>query len=294
MLGRKKAGRCNRKCRDKKISTVMLIMAMFITTILGANVLENLWRSEERFFYEVEDMESQDTIENNNIESTGVAIRSAGKKRSVAKESSEINLSGESIIDVPYIDQSNGYPTGCEVVSATMLLQYYGYGISVDDFIDNYLDMSLLEEWDGVLIGDNPEKVFIGDPRSIYSYGCFAPVIEKSLNRIIDNDMIVKNTTGTSIETLVKDYIDKEIPVLFWATINLGPSFQSMEWQLRDTGETYQWQANEHCMVLVGYDEDSYYFNDPYESNGLIDYDKELVEMRYKEMGMQSVVIIES
>ena len=29
------------------------------------------------------------------------------------------------IIDVPYIDQTNYYPSGCEVVSATMLLQYY-------------------------------------------------------------------------------------------------------------------------------------------------------------------------
>ena len=42
-------------------------------------------------------------------------------------------------IDVPYIDQSKRYPTGCESVSTVMALQYAGVNISVDKFIDNYL-----------------------------------------------------------------------------------------------------------------------------------------------------------
>ena len=32
------------------------------------------------------------------------------------------------------------------------------------------------------------------------------------------------------------------------------------QWKLLDTGETFTWISNEHCMLLVGYDEDSYYF----------------------------------
>ena len=43
-------------------------------------------------------------------------------------------------IQVPYIDQSVKYPTGCESVSAVMLLQYLGYEISVDEFISKYLE----------------------------------------------------------------------------------------------------------------------------------------------------------
>ena len=39
---------------------------------------------------------------------------------------------------VPYLNQiSLGYPTGCEAVSATMLLQYKGYDVSVKNIIDN-------------------------------------------------------------------------------------------------------------------------------------------------------------
>ena len=43
-------------------------------------------------------------------------------------------------IDVPYISQKGKYPTGCESVSTVMLLQFLGYDISVDTFIENYLE----------------------------------------------------------------------------------------------------------------------------------------------------------
>lgn len=44
------------------------------------------------------------------------------------------------LIKVPYIDQSVKYPTGCESVSSVMLLRYLGYNLSVDEFIEKYLD----------------------------------------------------------------------------------------------------------------------------------------------------------
>ena len=34
-------------------------------------------------------------------------------------------------------------------------------------------------------------------------------------------------------------------------------------------------------MLLVGYDEKKYYFNDPYDNNGVIGYERELVEKRH-------------
>ena len=38
--------------------------------------------------------------------------------------------------------QEGEYPTACEIVSAVMVLSYYGYDVSVDDFIDDYLPAS--------------------------------------------------------------------------------------------------------------------------------------------------------
>ena len=44
------------------------------------------------------------------------------------------------IIQAPYIDQSVRYPTGCESVSAVMLLQYLGIDITVDGFYSNFME----------------------------------------------------------------------------------------------------------------------------------------------------------
>lgn len=196
------------------------------------------------------------------------------------------------LISVPYISQAGGYPTGCEIVSASMLLQHYKYDVSVDEFIDNYLERSSLEEINGNLYGPNPNEAFVGDPRSIYSYGCYAPVIVSSLNKMLGEEHRVKNTTGSEFNELIENYIDKEIPVLVWTSVNLIPTSVGTEWYVRESGERVQWISNEHCMVLVGYDKDKYYFNDPYEDNGVVGYDKELVEKRFKELGNQSVVIL--
>lgn len=63
-------------------------------------------------------------------------------------------------IQVPYIDQSIKYPTGCESVSAVMLLKYLGYEITVDEFIQNCLECREMEIRDGVLYGPDPNKFF--------------------------------------------------------------------------------------------------------------------------------------
>ena len=47
-------------------------------------------------------------------------------------------------IDVPYIDQSKLYPTGCESVSTVMLLRFLGIDITVDEFIEKYLEKKYL------------------------------------------------------------------------------------------------------------------------------------------------------
>ena len=55
-------------------------------------------------------------------------------------------------IDVPYIDQSKLYPTGCESVSTVMLLRFLGIDITVDEFIEKYLEKKSFEERDGQVL----------------------------------------------------------------------------------------------------------------------------------------------
>ena len=97
--------------------------------------------------------------------------------------------------------------------------------------------------------------------------------------------------TGMTTEYLIKKYIDQGMPVIYWACINMRDPIVGPQWKLLDTEEVFTWISNEHCMLLVGYDEGGYYFNDPYENNGCIRYPKEIVEDRHKAQHMQAVGI---
>ena len=186
------------------------------------------------------------------------------------------------VIKVPYINQSEKYPTGCESVSTVMLLQYLGYSITVDEFIQNYLEKKEFELRESKLYGADPRRFFCGSPYDEDSFGCYAPVICKALEKIVGQDYEVVDETGTDMETILKTYIDKDMPVVFWACINMREPIIGPSWRLFETGEEFTWISNEHCMLLVGYDEEGYYFNDPYENNGVIRYEKAVVENRHQ------------
>lgn len=195
-------------------------------------------------------------------------------------------------IQAPYIDQSGAYPTGCESVSAVMLLQFLGVDITVDEFIEKYLEKQDFEERDGEMFGPDPRKYFCGSPYDEDSFGCYAPVIADAMKRVLGGTYTVKDESGTDTAELLRRYIDKGMPVVYWACINMREPVIGPQWKLMDTGQIFTWVSNEHCMLLVGYDGEGYYFNDPYNNNGLIHYPKEVVEERHRAQHMQAVGVL--
>ena len=193
---------------------------------------------------------------------------------------------------VTYLSQE-GYPTGCESASAVMLLQHYGYAVTIAQFIDQSLDRGELYTENGVLYGPHPSQAFIGSPYYSSGYGCYAPVIVNAMNRILQNGDLAYDLTGTSLSGLCTNYLEKGQPVLIWATINMVQSTPGTKWVIPETGELFTWKRSEHCLVLVGYDAQYYYMNDPYQNNGLKAYDRSLVEARYATMGYQAVAILQ-
>lgn len=133
-----------------------------------------------------------------------------------------MNKTGKKIIiQAPYIDQSGRYPTGCESVSAVMLLQHLGIDITVDEFIETYLEKKAFEEKDGILFGPDPRKYFCGSPYDEDAFGCYAPVIVNALEKVfLDMKSGKRSTrreeaayravdeTGTPLEELLTKYID--------------------------------------------------------------------------------------
>lgn len=184
-------------------------------------------------------------------------------------------------IKVPYIDQSGKYPTGCESVTAVMLLRYLGCDITVDEFIHSCLECREMEQREDGLYGPDPNESFCGSPYDEESFGCYAPALAGALTRAAGDSFVFVNETETPVEELCRKYIDRGMPVIFWACINMRKEIPGPEWKLLDSGENFEWTSNEHCMLLVGYEDGGYWFNDPYDHNGVVFYEKKLTEERH-------------
>lgn len=207
--------------------------------------------------------------------------------------------SGELVcLDVPYFSQEE-YPTGCELVCASMLLAYYGFEISPAELIEQgYVGTgSVTEDFmnPGTYFGDDPNKVFIGDPNDIFnfSYGCYSGAIFAGLRKYLAHEYYdAANLSGISLKDLCMEYIDRGEPVLIWASTNMEPthSEENNTWTITDTGETFTWISNEHCLVLIGYDDENYCFHDP-QSGEKVLYPKAVSEQRYRELGKQAITV---
>ena len=201
-----------------------------------------------------------------------------------------MNLKPTVLIDAPYINQQGSWATGCESVSATMLLSFLGVDLTVDQFIYGFLDVKPVHVGAGEQIyAPNPSMYFAGNPYTENSYGCYAPVIQRAVRKALEADpdigqsYEVVDLTGASMEEICRNYLDLGFPVVFWATIGMIPSTMGPTWIVPDTGEKFTWMEQEHCLLLVGYDDVNYYFNDPYNNRGLVGYEKVLTEQRHRE-----------
>lgn len=194
------------------------------------------------------------------------------------------------IDNVPYINQfSLGYPTGCEAVSATMAAQYAGYNVSSAQIIsatptdtkgkrqetrtvevsvervneetgetETVVTTESTTDW----YGGNPFEVFVGHPTkglSTGSYGCFAKPITIALQAC---GVPATNISGCSIDTVL-NYVANGKPVVVWCKKNAGDLTEGVTWKYEDGNGSYTELVGEHCAVLIGYDADYVYLNDP-------------------------------
>lgn len=207
----------------------------------------------------------------------------------ISEGTSVENMPKQKIIEVPLICQYPRFPTGCEAVAATMVLNFYGENITAEKFAGDWLEKdSNFYKQGSKLYGPNPNEVFAGNPFSKNSYGCFAGPIVEAINK---NSLkcFAEIISEKTIRELCKEYIDKNKPLLIWATMNMKIATEGNSWYFSD-GTQFTWTAGEHCLVLVGYSEAYYFFNDP--MTGCTEaFEKQLVEARFQELGKQAVYI---
>lgn len=194
-------------------------------------------------------------------------------------------------IEVAAVMQTPELPTGCEVTSLTMLLNYIGFDVDKLTLADEYLPKGEYRKADF-------NKFFVGNPRNRQAYGCTANVIAETAENFLrdydtDNKWQVVNITGRSPEMLYSA-VKCGYPVVVWGSINMGEIIKDhVAWTDEETGNTVSWVGGEHCLLLTGYDmkENLVYVNDPL--RGQVSYEMKTFEKRFEELDRNAVIIVE-
>ena len=176
------------------------------------------------------------------------------------------------LLNVSNILQNPTLPNGCEVVSLSIVLNYLGYNVNP---LFLYYDFMPKAE----LYYGNPMNEYIGDATG-RGFGCYAPCVVNTGNDYIksqNGSHTVYDVSGSHISDY-ETYLDEGIPVIVWGLIKMNGNDKRV-WDEDFNGEPVVWHSYSHCLVLVGYTEDTYIFCDPLV--GITEYKKEDVEKSF-------------
>ena len=223
---------------------------------------------------------SQEDNKNNNSEDSYKDFHNTIHSENELKE---LLASGRKayIDNFPCLNQVPELPTGCEVTSLTMVLNYLGYDADKTDIAANYLEK-------GDYPDANPNTTFVGTPFDKASYGCFAPVITDCANLY---GAPAVNISGASIDQFCQ-YVENGQPVIVWATMNMeSTDYGSSVWIAKD-GQLVIWPGMEHCLVMIGFDsaKNEVYMADPLNEN-ITTYNFSVFYQRWLELGCQGVIV---
>lgn len=252
----KKKKRKNRQIVMLGISFLVLIVCLFfyadykgiinISNILKSSQADRVAESE--IIPVSDDVQPEKNVVQDEYE-TGNEIEAetenVSEDASLADEQQEsaqeyVNVS----LDVKVIYQYPDMPSGCEITSLTMVLNYMGIDVTNDYMADNYLDSSTY----------NMFTSFVGSVYNDNSFGCYAPVIVNAANKFFADralDYEAVNISNSTREQIV-DILSDGRPVIIWNTEDMKSTYAKT---YTIDGNSFEWMTNEHCVVLCGYNE---------------------------------------
>lgn len=186
---------------------------------------------------------------------------------------------------VPLINQFPELPTGCEVTSVAMLLNFYSINVSKNILADEVVKTSLPQFKNGRYEGESPHKYFIGSPKSDKAFGVF----NEPIFNLISRYKSAQNITGCEFEEVIEQIKDNK-PVMVWITRELEEVEYTSSWYVND--EIYWWPKGEHTVIITGIDETTVIVNDPYDGKEKR-YELNRFKYIWELMGRQAIVIVE-
>ena len=185
-------------------------------------------------------------------------------------------------LDVKNILQKPALPNGCEVVSLAIALKYNGYTIDPVKLYDDFMPQSPLKKGD-------PWTTYVGNAKGT-GYGCYAPCVVTTGNAYlasVGSSKLVYDVSGNTLD-YYESLLESGTPVIMWGTLRMNGNAK-LCWEDTIDGKYVNWHSYSHCLVLIGYTDNTYIFCDPL--RGIVEYTKKSVEASFSLNYRQACII---
>ncbi|WP_284638873.1 C39 family peptidase [Paenibacillus silviterrae] len=193
----------------------------------------------------------------------------------------------EALLDAPIVRQLPELPSGCEITSLTMLLQFYGLDIGKMELVKEMKRDTTPIKWnrDGsIAYWGNPNTGFVGDVTgNRKGFGIYHTALFETLKMHVPTAVDLTRKPFSELE----NQLLKGIPVVAWTTINYQVPDKWVTWDtpIGPIETTFM----EHAVLLVGFDDQFVYVNDPFSGKSKHKLDKAQFISTWEAMGRQAI-----
>ncbi|WP_181956652.1 C39 family peptidase [Paenibacillus piri] len=215
----------------------------------------------------------------------------AGANQPIAATAAEVKPpvppARSALLDAPLVRQLPELPSGCEVTSLAMMLQFLGIAKDKMDLVPEMKrDTTPLRRGkDGkIAYWGNPNTGFVGEVTAAgKGFGIYHGALHELQKQYVPTAV---DLTGQPFETL-EQKLREGIPSIVWTTIDYRVP---EKWTVWDTPiGPIQTTFMEHAVLLVGFDDDYVYVNDPLNSQPKIKIGKTRFLETWEAMGKQAL-----
>jgi uncharacterized protein YvpB len=191
------------------------------------------------------------------------------------------------MLKAPLVSQLPELKSGCEITTLSMMLQFYGIQKDKMELLPEMMYDKTAYKKDihgNIVYWGNPNLGFVGDITGrTAGFGIYHTALIVLLKKYIPTAV---DLTGKPFEVL-EEKIDEGIPVEVWTTIDYDDSVDWLEWDtsIGPIRATY----SEHAVLLVGYDKDNVYVNDPLTGLSNAKVNKALFKRTWEMMEKQAI-----
>jgi uncharacterized protein YvpB len=184
------------------------------------------------------------------------------KQKVTDMEKSAEVMSQTKMINVPLINQNPELRYGCEVTSLAMVLNYAGVKVNKMELykkVKKDSDPIKRATTGDILHWGNPHEGFVGDMTGRNAgYAVFDIPIAQLVNQYLPNRAV--NLTNQPFENVLQ-HVSKGYPVVVWTTGDYRLPDRWESW--RHGNQVIRTPLDLHAVVLVGYNQQYVFLNDP-------------------------------